>query len=76
MICPYCCSISLKHYDSCLTCGTKFTAGNRAGGKQLSDSPIPFNQGLLEEKTAYFSSKEKQARKNRIVLSCLSLDDM
>ena len=48
MICPYCCSISLKHYDSCLTCGTKFTAGNRAGGKQLSDSPIPFNQGLLD----------------------------
>lgn len=48
MICPYCCSISLKHYDSCLTCGAKFTAGNRAGGKRLFDSPIPFNQGLLD----------------------------
>ena len=35
-----------------------------------------FNWGLLEEKTAYFYSKEKQVRKNKIVLSSLSMDDM
>ena len=31
---------------------------------------------LLEEKVDFFSSKEKPVRKNRIVLSCLSMNDM
>jgi AAA+ ATPase superfamily predicted ATPase len=43
---------------------------------EVKRNPDKFNKGLLEEKTAYFSSKEKQARKNKIVLSSLSLDDM
>ena len=43
---------------------------------EVKRNPDKFNRGLLEEKTAYFSSKEKQARKDKIVLSCLSLDDM
>ena len=43
---------------------------------EVKRNPEKFNRGLLEEKTAYFSSKEKQARKNRIVLSSLSMDDM
>lgn len=43
---------------------------------EVKRNPEKFNRGLLEEKTAYFSSKEKQARKHRIVLSCLSINDM
>ena len=43
---------------------------------EVKRNPDKFNKGLLEEKTKYFSSKEKQARKNRIELSCLSMDDM
>ena len=43
---------------------------------ELKRNPEKFNRGLLEEKTAYFSSKEKQARKNKLVLSCFSMDDM
>lgn len=43
---------------------------------EVKRNPEKFNNGLLKEKTAYFSSKEKLARKNKIVLSCLSLDDM
>ena len=43
---------------------------------EVKRNPEKFNRGLLEEKTAYFSSKEKQARKNRLVLSCLSMEDM
>ncbi len=43
---------------------------------EVKRNPDKFNKGFLEEKTAYFSSKEKQARKNRIVLSSLSMDDM
>ena len=43
---------------------------------EVKRNPEKFNKGLLEDKTAYFSSKEKQARKNRIVLSSLSMDDM
>lgn len=43
---------------------------------EVKRNPEKFNKGLLEEKAAYFSSKEKLARKNKIVLSCLSLDDM
>ena len=35
-----------------------------------------FDKNLLEEKAAFFSSKEKKARKKRIVLSSLSIDDM
>ena len=43
---------------------------------EVKRNPEKFNRGLLEEKTAYFSSKEKQARKNKLVLSCFSMDDM
>ena len=43
---------------------------------EVKRNPEKFNRGLLEEKTAHFSSKEKQARKNKIMLSSLSLDDM
>ena len=43
---------------------------------EVKRNPEKFNSELLEEKTAYFSSKEKQARKNKIVLSNLSMDDM
>ena len=44
--------------------------------REVKCNPEKFNRELLEEKTAYFSSKEKLARKNRIVLSCLSMEDM
>ena len=43
---------------------------------EVKRNPKKFNRGLLEEKAAYFFSKEKQARKNRIVFSSLSMDDM
>lgn len=43
---------------------------------EVKRNPEKFNRGLLEEKTAHFSSKEKQARKNKIMLTSLSLDDM
>ncbi len=43
---------------------------------EVKRNPDKFNKGLLEEKTAYFSSKDKQARKNKIVLSSLSISDM
>ena len=43
---------------------------------EVKRNPEKFDKRLLEEKTAYFSSKEKQARKNKIVLSSLSMDDM
>ena len=43
---------------------------------EVKRNPDKFNKSLLEEKTEYFSSKEKQARKNKIVLSCLSMEDM
>jgi len=43
---------------------------------EVKRNPDKFNKGLLEEKTDYYSSKEKQARKNKIVLSSLSMDDM
>ena len=43
---------------------------------EVKRNPEKFNRRLLEEKTAYFSSKEKQARKNKLVLSCFSMNDM
>ena len=43
---------------------------------EIKRNPDKFNKSLLEEKAAFFSSREKQARKNKIVLSCLSLEDM
>ena len=43
---------------------------------EVKRNPGKFNMGLLEEKAAFFSSKEKKARKNKIVLSSLSMDDM
>ena len=43
---------------------------------EVKRNPEKFDKRLLEEKTAYFSSKEKQAKKNKIVLSSLSMDDM
>ena len=43
---------------------------------EVKRNPEKFDKRLLEEKTAYFSSKEKQTRKNKIVLSSLSMDDM
>ena len=43
---------------------------------EVKRNPDKFDKGFLEEKTAYFSSKEKQARKNKIVLLCLSMEDM
>ena len=43
---------------------------------EVKRNPSKFDKSLLEEKAAFFSSKEKQARKNRIVISSLSMDDM
>lgn len=43
---------------------------------EVKRNPDKFNKGLLEEKTSYFSSKEKRTRKYRIVLSSLSMEDM
>ena len=43
---------------------------------EVKRNPEKFNKGLLKEKAAFFSTKEKRARKNRIVLSRLSVDDM
>ena len=43
---------------------------------EVKRNPDKFNKRLLEEKAAYFSSKEKLAKKNRIELSNLSMDDM
>ena len=43
---------------------------------EIKRNPDKFNKSLLEEKAAFFSSREKQARKNKIMLSCLSLEDM
>ena len=43
---------------------------------EVKRNPEKFNKSLLEEKVDFFSSKEKLVRKNRIVLSCLSLNDM
>ena len=43
---------------------------------EVKRNPEKFSKSLLEEKVDFFSSKEKLVRKNRIVLSCLSLNDM
>ena len=43
---------------------------------EVKRNPEKFSKNLLEEKVDFFSSKEKLVRKNRIVLSCLSLNDM
>ena len=43
---------------------------------EVKRNPEKFDKRLLEEKAAYFSSKEKQARKNKIVLSSLTMYDM
>ena len=43
---------------------------------EVKRNPEKFSKNLLEEKVDFFSSKEKTVRKNRIVLSCLSMNDM
>ena len=43
---------------------------------EVQRNPEKFNKRLLEDKVDFFSSKEKTVRKNRIVLSCLSMNDM
>ncbi len=43
---------------------------------EVKRNPEKFNKRLLEDKVDFFSSKEKTVRKNRIVLSCLSMNDM
>ena len=43
---------------------------------EVKRNPEKFNKHLLEYKVDFFSSKEKTVRKNRIVLSCLSMNDM
>ena len=43
---------------------------------EVKRNPEKFNKRLLEDKVDFFSSKEKLVRKNRIVLSCLSMNDM
>lgn len=43
---------------------------------EVKRNPEKFNRGLLEEKVAFFISKDKAVRKNKIVLSCLSMEDM
>ena len=43
---------------------------------EVKRNPEKFNKRLLEDKVDFFCSKEKTVRKNRIVLSCLSMNDM